>query len=55
MEQSHYVQSKDNISTAVTDDIEQCLNGFEDVWKNLWVKWPWMAVRGGPLRPPERE
>jgi integrase/recombinase XerC len=29
MEQSHYVQSKDNISTAVTDDIEQCLNGFD--------------------------
>ena len=26
------------------------------LWQNLWVKWPWMAVRArGPLRPPEYE
>jgi integrase/recombinase XerD len=29
MEQSDYFQSKDDISTAVTGDIEQCLNAFD--------------------------
>jgi len=29
MEQSHCVHPKDNVSAAVTSDIEQCLNAFD--------------------------
>jgi integrase/recombinase XerD len=34
MEQSDYFQSKDGISTAVTDDIEQCLSAFDSYLAN---------------------